>query len=334
MTTRDQQVARALKRANEELTELPDSPEARARTVAALQAAMQAAAPAPAPRATTKRAPWLALAAALPLLLGAGWWLNLQRSTVGIVVETGKRLANADSVESGAGVLTLSLRHGVKVKLQPQSLVELRDDGTRVLVRRGEVAAEVTSLDEPFTVESFDTLVATRSGRFQVKPGAGCDGRPEVRVSEGSVSVDGVEVQAGESWPRCAVTTTAPPEPVKDVPSPAVVRPAPVGVSVKKSTPPPPAPLKEEDRLARQNELYQQAVALQRQGDVTGAVKKLEAVLADQRSPLAETALAQKMRWLSVMDRAAAREVARDYLQRFPMGFGRADAETLVLEPK
>lgn len=334
MTTRDQQVARALKRANEELTELPDSPEARARTVAALQAAMQAAPPAPS--ATTKRAPWLALAAAVPLLVGAGWWLNVQRNTVGTVVESGKRLANAESVESGTGVLTLALRHGVKVKLQAQSLVELREDGTRVLVRRGEVAAEVTSLDEPFTftVESFDTLVATRSGRFQVKPGAGCDGRPEVRVSEGSVSVDGVEVQAGESWPRCAVTTTAPPEPVKDVPSPAVVRPAPVGVSVKKSTPPPPAPLKEEDRLARQNELYQQAVALQRQGDVTGAVKKLEAVLADQRSPLAETALAQKMRWLSVMDRAAAREVARDYLQRFPMGFGRADAETLVLEPK
>jgi outer membrane protein assembly factor BamD (BamD/ComL family) len=92
--------------------------------------------------------------------------------------------------------------------------------------------------------------------------------------------------------------------------------------------------VKDEDRLARQNELYQQAVALQRAGDVPGAVKKLEAVLVDHRSPLAETALAQKMKWLSATDRAAAREVARDYLQRFPMGFGRADAETLVLEPK
>ena len=92
--------------------------------------------------------------------------------------------------------------------------------------------------------------------------------------------------------------------------------------------------MKEDERLARQNELYQQAVALQRAGDVSGAVKKLEAVLVDQRSPLAETALAQKMKWLSATNREAARDVAREYLQRFPMGFGRADAETLVLEPK
>lgn len=75
-------------------------------------------------------------------------------------------------------------------------------------------------------------------------------------------------------------------------------------------------------------------MTLQRAGDVRGAVKKLEAVLADAKSPLAETALAQKMRWLSANDRSAAQAAAREYLQRFPMGFGRADAETLVLEPK
>lgn len=222
MTTNDQQVARALKKANEALTELPDSPEARARAVAAMQAAMQ---PASAPPAV-KRAPWrLALAASLPLLLGAGWWLNAQRQSVGSVVETGQRLSNAAVVDSGPGVMTLALRHGVKVKLQAQSAVELRDDGTRVLVRRGEVAAEVTSLDEPFTVESFDTLVATRAGRFQVKPAAGCDGRAEVRVTEGSVLINGAEeVQAGETWPRCAVTPPPPPEPVKEpvvIPEPA-----------------------------------------------------------------------------------------------------------------
>lgn len=325
MTTRDQQVARALKRANDELPEVPDSPEARARTVAAMQAAMK---PASAPQAV-KRGPWrLALAASLPLLLGAGWWVNVQRQSVGSVVETGKRLSNAEVVESGEGVLTLALRRGVKVKLRAQTAVELRDDGARVVVRRGEVAAEVASLDEPFTVESYDTLVATRAGRFQVKPGAGCDGRSEVRVQEGSVSVDGAEVQAGETWPRCA----APPPPPEGAKEP-VLLPEPAR-PVKKTAPPPPLAVKEADRLARQNELYQQAVALQRSGDVSGAVKKLEAVLVDQRSPLAETALAQKMKWLSATNRDAAREVAREYLQRFPMGFGRADAETLVLEPK
>ena len=114
-------------------------------------------------------------------------------------------------------------------------MVELRDDGARVVVRRGEVAAEVTSLDEPFTVESFDTLVATRAGRFQVKPGAGCDGRAEVRVNEGSVSVDGAEVQAGETWPRCAAT----PPPAVPVKAPVVI-PEPAR-PVKKTAPPPPS---------------------------------------------------------------------------------------------
>ena len=48
---------------------------------------------------------------------------------------------------------------------------------------------------------------------------------------------------------------------------------------------------------------------------------------------LAETALAQKMKWLSATDRSAAREAAREYLQRYPMGFGRADAERRIAGP-
>ena len=52
------------------------------------------------------------------------------------------------------------------------------------------------------------------------------------------------------------------------------------------------------------------------------------------RPILTATALAQKMKWLSATDREGARATAREYLERFPMGFGRADAETLVLEPK
>ena len=332
MTTRDQQLARVLKQANDELTELPDSPEARARTVSALQAAMQSSAA----LRVARRGPWrLAVAATIPLLLGVGWWMNAQRQTIGNVIETNQPLSNAQVVDSGGGVMTLALRHGVKVQLRAQTAVELRDDGARVLVRRGEVAAEVTSLEAPFTVQSYDTEVTTRASRFQMKPGAGCDGRPEVVVSQGAVIINGdTEVRAGETWPSCP-STEKPPEPAKEplaTPEPVPVRP----VVKRKASPPPPVVLKEkdDDRLARQNELYRLAVTLQRSGDVSGAVQKLEAVLVDQHSPLAETALAQKMRWLSSTDRAAAREVARDYLQRFPMGFGRAEAETLVLDSK
>ena len=177
--------------------------------------------------------------------------------------------------------------------------------------------------------------VATRSGHFSVKSGAGCDGHAQVEVTEGEVVINGTtSLHPGERWPRCSPAPELPPElpatvaPTLTAPEPVLIRPV-----VTKRTNSPPPPLKDEDRLARQNELYLQALTLQRAGEVADAVKKLEAVLADPSSPLAETALAQKMKWLSATDRAAAREVARDYLQRFPMGFGRADAEQLVLEP-
>ena len=344
MTTNDQLVARASKQAVAEVTERPDSPEARASTVAALEAAMKAAVAPVKETPPQRRTAWLALAAGLALLTGAALWFQAQPQGVGQVVastgtlEVGHRLANADVIDTGQAALTLQLKHGVKVHLQPETSVQLRDDGTRVVVRRGEVAAEVVSLESPFYLESGDTQVATRGARFSLKPGAGCEGRTRVMVTEGSVTLNGsTTLQAGEGWPHCEpVTARTPPEPIV-APAPVVAAPEPVRAVVTKRTPPPPPPAAvekraEDDRLARQNELYLQAVNLQRAGQVGAAVLKLEAVMADQNSPLAETALAQKMRWLSASDRSAARVVAREYLQRYPMGFGRADAETLVLE--
>jgi hypothetical protein len=337
MTTNDQLAARVQRKALEQVQGLPDSPEARARTVAALEAAMKDAAPV-APSARVGRAGPLALAAGLALLLGAGWLIQTRTLGVGSVVastgtlEPGHRLANAEVIDTGQAEMTLQLAHGVRVLLRAESSVELRDEGARVVVRRGEVAAEVTSGEAPFFLDSSDAHVATRGARFSVKSGAGCDGRTQVSVTEGLVTVDGSPVPAGATWPQCAAAIPEPtptPAPVVVAPAPEPVRPQQV---TKRMTPPP--LVKDDERLSRQNELYLQAITLQRAGDVNGAVKKLEAVLEDSKSPLAETALAQKMRWLSATDRGGAREVAREYLQRFPMGFGRAEAETLVLEPR
>jgi len=341
--TNDQLVAKASKQAASEVKDLPDSPEARARTVAAMQAAMTgAAAPVKSSPPSRPLSGRLALAAGLALLAGASLWFHAQPKNVGRVVASsgtlpaGHRLANAELVDTGQAQMTLQLPREVKVHLQAETALQLEDDGTRVVVRRGEVAAEVVSLDAPFFLDSGDTQLSTRNARFSVRPGAGCDGRAEVKVSEGSVVLDGsTSVQAGEAWPRCEVRAPPPPAP-EPLTAPVVVPPEPRPVMSKRlNAPPPPvaAPgLKDDDRLARQNELYLQALTLQRAGEVGAAVKKLEAVLADPKSPLAETALAQKMKWLSATDRSAARDVAREYLQRYPMGFGRADAETLVLE--
>ncbi len=323
MKTNDQLLAHVQKAALDEITDLPDSPEARARTVALLEAVLSkpvAAAPA-APGTGWRRA----LAAILALLLGAGGWFAAR--------PTGEALTKV--VESGEAPLTLQVSPGVRVHLRPRSAVQVRDDGARVVVRRGEVAAEVISRDVAFFLETGDTEVATHRGHFRVTPGAGCDGRSQVEVTEGSVVINaGAALLAGERWPRCnPAPVPAPVAPLAPRPSPPPT-PQPVRPVVTNRTSAPPRPEKDADRLTLQNELYLQALTLQRAGDVSAAVKKLEGVLADPLSPLAETALVQKMKWLSATDRAAARKVAADYLQRFPMGFGRADAEHLVLEPQ
>ncbi|MDP3153657.1 MAG: FecR domain-containing protein [Archangium sp.] len=320
MKTNDELLAHVQKAALDEITDLPDTPEARARTVALLEAALSKPVAAPARPGTGWR---MALAASLALLLGAGGWFAA-RPTVE---------ARPEVVESGDAPLTLQLSASVRVHLRPRSAVQVRDDGARVVVRRGEVAAEVISRDVAFFLETGDTEVATRLGRFRVTPGAGCDGRSQVEVTEGSVVITaGPALLAGERWPRCnpapAPAPLAPPTPTP-TPTPQPIRPI-----VTHRLTAPPRPEKDADRLALQNALYLQALTLQRAGDVSAAVKKLEGVLADPLSPLAETALVQKMKWLSATDRTAARKVASEYLQRFPMGFGRADAEQLVLEPQ
>lgn len=324
MTALDQQVARALTRATDALDARPDSPEARARTVAAMEAALSAAAPAPRQR-------WpLLVAAAAAVLLGGGLWWSLRPASIAHVIASsgalpvGRGLADATLVESGPGSLSLELPRRVTVHLARDTSLQLRDEGARVLVRRGEVAAEVTALDSPFVLEAGDTMVATRGARVRVKPGAGCDGRAQVEVAQGSVLVNGSAlVNAGESWPRCV------PEPRAQPLAPSLPAPAPTPVPRPAEPPHKPAP---DDRLARQNELYLQAVTLHQAGEVDAAVRKLDVILQDARSPLAEAALTHKMKWLTDVDRVRARAAAREYLERFPMGFGRADAETLVLE--
>lgn len=331
MKTNDQLLAQAHKEALEEFLERPDSPEARARNVALLQVAISQARPLPSKSRMKFR---LALAAGLGLLLGASAWFAAQpRGAGGVVASSGalkigQPQGEAEVVESGERTLSLQLSPGVLVHLRAQSAVQVRDAGARVVVRRGEVAAEVTARDSLLFLESGDTEVATRGAHFSVKVGAGCDGRSQVEVSAGSVVIAGrTKLQAGERWPRCSAP--APRAPVSPTPTAPAPRARPQ-VTKRTNAPPPPTP--NDDRLARHNELYLEALELQRAGNVAAAVKKLEAVLADPSTPLAETALSQKMKWLSATNRPAAREAAKDYLQRFPMGFGRADAEQLVLE--
>jgi outer membrane protein assembly factor BamD (BamD/ComL family) len=47
-------------------------------------------------------------------------------------------------------------------------------------------------------------------------------------------------------------------------------------------------------------------------------------------SPFAESAALERIKLLAAIDRARAADEAREYLRRYPSGFGRADVEALA----
>lgn len=337
--TLDPLAARTLKQAHESVREAPDSPEARANAVAAMQAAMST----PPARRARRGLQFLALAAGLGALVASG--LALRPETGARVVSedgafaAGHRFSPGARVESGPSPLRLELASGVILTLTPHTTLVLANQGVELRVERGVAAAEIAPRTEGFTIDCGDTQVFTRGARLEVSPGAGCDGRTRVEVFEGEATLpDGAVLKPHETWPRCAAAVrliAPPPAPLPVAPIAEPTR-AP-RVAPQPSTVTPPKPAQEtararEERLAKQNQLYLEAMSLQRGGDTAGALERLSQVLQDPTSPLAETALAQKVRWLSTTRRDAAREAAREYLRRFPMGFARAEAEQLVLE--
>ena len=86
--------------------------------------------------------------------------------------------------------------------------------------------------------------------------------------------------------------------------------------------------------LAAQNDLFGSAVRAKRHGLGSQAVRIFERFdRLYPASPLAESAAAQRMKLLAVIDTVAARRAATDYLGRYPNGFARAEARHLLDTP-
>jgi outer membrane protein assembly factor BamD (BamD/ComL family) len=122
-----------------------------------------------------------------------------------------------------------------------------------------------------------------------------------------------VRVAAGEQWPSGCTRTEA-----------AV--PAGSGASAGHTSASAPA-----SNLGAQNDLFAAAVAAKRQGNYRAAVTGFDRFLSRYPgSPLAESALVEKMRLLRATDPSRAVTAARDYLARFPGGYGHTEAEAIV----
>ena len=141
--------------------------------------------------------------------------------------------------------------------------------------------------------------------------------RTRVAVTEGVVVVrrGGVETRVGPGvhWPvGCERASGTPPVPVSALPRAA-----------PSSTP--------ASTLAEQNALFASAVAARRRGDTRSALSVLDQFLVTYpASPLDESARAERVRLLRSSRSTRAEGAARDYLDRYPGGFARAEAEAVL----
>ena len=118
-------------------------------------------------------------------------------------------------------------------------------------------------------------------------------------------------------------TTPALPTPLPRLPSSA-----PVASSSAAATAPSAEP---KSTLAEENRLFKEAAEAGRNGDVQGALTRLDRLLRDHPgSPLAQTALVRKFRLLEKAGKVdEARREAERYLQAYPTGFAVKEAQAL-----
>lgn len=135
--------------------------------------------------------------------------------------------------------------------------------------------------------------------------------------------------EASELPPAAAPAAPVPPQPAV-APAPVSALPAPPRAAREApvAAPPPPSP----SELAAQNRLLEGAELARKSGMPALALERLETLV--ERYPeaeLAHNARVQRMRLLASMGRSReATEAARQYLERYPHGFARKEAQRQI----
>jgi hypothetical protein len=280
----------------------------------------------------------------------------------GMALPQGYRLVSPPAGEVRFGAprgTTLTLEGGGEVAVKDATNIQ------RYELKEGAIRAKVAKLvtGERFIIATADAEVEVHGTAFRVAvvpvdPACGGGTITRVAVTEGVVSVrrDGVEVRVtpGHVWPeKCeplapaaAAAPAAPSTHIRvrggasrtngmRVTAPAVAEetPAPTEAPAPVVTPPEAAPLTKSE-LAAQNDMFAAAVRAKRRGQGSQAVRIFEHFTRQYpTSPLAESAAAQRMKLLAVIDSVAARRAATEYLSRYPTGFARLDARHLLDAP-
>jgi hypothetical protein len=231
------------------------------------------------------------------------------------------------------GRATLSFSTGTTVALGEAADLSVEDEGEsqRLRLAAGYVDLHVAKLGpgQRFVVDTQDTQVEVRGTQFRVAavdadPSCGDGATTRVIVTEGVVVVrhGGVEarVEAGSQWPAGCARGGAVPTAVSPKSAGAYS-----GDRARSGVRP------HGSELATQNDMFAEAASLKRAGDAAGALAAFERLLSRYPTgPLAESASVERMRLLKTVAPERAAAGAREYLARYPAGFARAEAESLV----
>jgi ferric-dicitrate binding protein FerR (iron transport regulator) len=274
-------------------------------------------------------------------------------STGEVPLVTGARLLVGGRIATAArGGAHLELSTGTRLDLGALTTFTLQSQDAlqRFALAQGGLDAKVAKLapGERFVIDTPDAQVEVRGTEFhlEVMPTArGCrDGnRTRLEVTEGVVEVRASallsRVVAGERWP----SDCEPPASDASPASGGANRDAGAFGSPRSSAgasdlSKPPAPLRAvkaqpppRSLIAEQNALFERGVQAQRQGDAEQALARYaELVARYPSSPLSENAAVARIRLLVISDATRARAEAASYLERYPLGFARPEAQRIV----
>jgi hypothetical protein len=245
---------------------------------------------------------------------------------------------------SSGEAMRVGTADGIELTIEPGGRLDVTEAGAtkRFLLKRGAVQTHVRKLrqGERFIIDTAQAEVEVHGTRFRValeENGPACASATvtHVSVSEGVVTVVAAgqgeaSLFPGDEWiSKCAATRVPerdPPtaEPARARGTASSQRRGPARRSLASARVSP-------SMLSAQNTLFASAARARRDGQPGEALARFDRFLREYPdSSLFESALVQRMRVLTGLDRAAAKDAATQYVARFPDGFGRGEARLLL----
>lgn len=205
-----------------------------------------------------------------------------------------------------------------------EGIVSVRSEGVESSVTPGGVWPPGCPTRAPAEEQPASASVSSGGRR--------ADSAPNARGGLRRAALRSASPASGRTPPTVALPSVSPSAGLDQNPAPPTSggAPAQAPVTPPVAAAPLAAPTLTSD-LAAQNDLFASGVRAKRRGRGSEAIRIFERFAREYPdSPLLESAVAQRMKLLGAIDLPAARRAALEYLARYPNGFARSEARSLV----